>query len=96
MTPKNPEPQDEHSASKGDGGTARQLAAVYRELAPYLNIGYFFIASISLLAWIGWQVDAHWGTKPWGVAVGAILGVIVGFYNFFRTVWNGSSNDRES
>ena len=94
MTPRKPEPQDSHSSTSSS--PAKQLATAYRELAPYLNIGYFFIAAIALLAWIGYQVDAHWNTKPWGIAVGAILGVVVGFYNFFRTVLNGSRDDQSS
>lgn len=80
----------------GGKSTFQSLARAYREIGPYLNIGYFFIAAIGLLAFIGHLVDNHWGTHPRGVAVGAILGVIVGFYNFIKTVAGASGSKPHS
>ncbi len=63
------------------------LAQAYRKLAPYLNIGYVFAASIALLTWLGYVLDKKWGTSPWLTLTGALLGVATGFYNFFKTVF---------
>lgn len=76
--------------------TLQSLANAYREIGPYLNIGYYFIAAIGFLAFIGHLIDKHWGIHPWGIASGAILGVIVGFYNFIKTVSGSSGSKRRS
>jgi ATP synthase protein I len=35
---------------------------------------------------LGWWLDARWGTGPWLLLVGILLGIGAGFYNFFRAV----------
>lgn len=41
-------------------------------------------AAIAFLLGIGWFVDLLFGTSPWGIVVGIVLGSVVGFINFFR------------
>ncbi len=69
------------------------LAEAYRKLAPYLNIGYVFAASIALLTWLGYWLDKKWGTSPWWILIGALLGVATGFYHFFKTVFGLQKRD---
>ncbi len=89
--------KSEPEAGKPRGkSTFQSLANAYREIGPYLNIGYFFVAAIGLLAFLGHLVDNHWGLHPRGIVVGAILGVIVGFYNFIKTVAGSSGSKRRS
>ena len=57
-----------------------------RSLAPYLNIGWIFLFSILLGLLIGWWLDKKFGTEPWFMLAGLILGVVTGFYNFFKVV----------
>lgn len=76
--------------------TLQSLANAYREIGPYLNIGYFFVAAIGFLAFMGHLIDNHWGIHPWGIVSGAVLGVIVGFYNFIKTVSGASGSKRRS
>ena len=46
------------------------------------------IGAIVLLGGIGYGVD-HWqGTGPWGLFVGLMLGLIVGFYELAKVVWH--------
>ncbi len=33
---------------------------------------------------IGWLADRIFGSSPWGIVVGIILGAIIGFYQFFK------------
>ena len=33
---------------------------------------------------LGWGFDKYFGTKPWGVVVGIVLGSALGFYEFVR------------
>lgn len=62
------------------------LAEAYRKLAPYLNIGYVWAASVILFTALGWYLDKKWHTSPWLTLVGALLGVATGFYQFLKTV----------
>jgi len=56
-----------------------------RSAAPYLDLGLTFALGIVLLAFLGKWLDARWGTAPWLTLAGAVLGVVVGFVNLFRT-----------
>ena len=43
----------------------------------------------------GPYLDKHWHTRPWLTVVGAVLGIITGFYNFFRTVAELNKKEKE-
>jgi F0F1-type ATP synthase assembly protein I len=58
-----------------------------RRSGPAMVAGYTLIGAIALLGGAGYAVDWWRGTSPWGLLVGLILGVIVGFYELARTVW---------
>lgn len=55
------------------------------------NSGLAYAAAVILLASIvfmlilGWFADLLFGTSPWGIVVGIVLGSIIGFVQFFRT-----------
>ena len=34
---------------------------------------------------IGLAIDRQFGSQPWGLLIGALLGLVGGLYNFFRT-----------
>ena len=69
------------------------IAEVYRKLAPYLNVGVVWMASVLLFTWIGLTLDKKWETKPWLTLVGAILGILTGFYHFIKTVLSENHPD---
>jgi len=48
---------------------------------------YTLIGAIMLLGGIGYAVDLWWGTSPWFLLAGLLLGLIVGFYELARTVF---------
>ncbi|RMF60012.1 MAG: AtpZ/AtpI family protein [Calditrichaeota bacterium] len=89
----NPKKISEHNSVSGKS-TLKQLSRVYRELSPYLNIGYTFVAAIALLGYIGYLIDQWKGTSPWATFIGLLLGMVVGFYQFFLTVFNRSKEDQ--
>lgn len=41
-------------------------------------------ASVASLTGIGWLLDRAFGTKPWLLVVGLVLGAVAGFYQFIR------------
>ncbi len=87
---------DESKRNSTKNSTLSSLSDAYRKLAPYLNIGYFFAASVTLLTLLGYYLDQKWQTDPWLTLCGSILGIGMGFYNFFRTVFSADQkNDHD-
>jgi len=48
---------------------------------------YTLIGAIVLLGGLGYGVDYWRGTSPWGVFIGLMLGIVVGFYELIKTTW---------
>jgi len=48
------------------------------------GIGIEFAAAVAGFALVGYWVDRHYGTNPWGVVVGAALGIVGATYNLIR------------
>lgn len=65
----------------------RFLQENLRQSGPAVVAGYTLIGAIVLLGGIGYAIDAWRGTSPWGLLVGLLLGVVVGFYELARTIW---------
>jgi F0F1-type ATP synthase assembly protein I len=59
---------------------------IMRTVGPYMNIGWTFVVSVGLGMLGGRWADARLGTEPWLFLLGAVLGIAVGFYNFFLIV----------
>jgi len=57
-----------------------------KAVGPYLDLGVTFVVAIGGGAWLGHWADRHWGTDPWLLLAGAMLGIVVGFYHFFSVV----------
>jgi F0F1-type ATP synthase assembly protein I len=49
---------------------------------------YTLIGALVLLGGLGYAADRWWGTRPWLLLVGLLLGLIVGFYELARTIWH--------
>ena len=58
-----------------------------RKSGPAATSSYTLVGAILLLGGIGYAVDAWWGTKPWFLFVGLMLGLVVGFYELAKAVW---------
>jgi F0F1-type ATP synthase assembly protein I len=55
--------------------------------APWLrlaNAGFELAATIGGFALLGWWVDRQRGSQPWGVLIGALLGLVGGLYNLIK------------
>lgn len=59
---------------------------VIRAVAPYMNIGWSFLVAMGLGSWFGYWLDTRFHTEPWFLIIGALLGIAVGFYQFFLVV----------
>jgi F0F1-type ATP synthase assembly protein I len=69
------------------GRSFRVLQENLRRSGPAAAAGYTLIGSIALLGGLGYAVDAWRGTAPWGLLVGLLLGVAIGFYELAKTVF---------
>ncbi|MGH9361536.1 MAG: AtpZ/AtpI family protein [Thermoanaerobaculia bacterium] len=47
-------------------------------------LGVELAAAIAGFTLVGYWVDLHWGSAPWGLVVGVLLGVVGGMYNLIR------------
>ena len=52
----------------------------FSRAGPAAAASYTLIGAIILLGGIGYAVDSWQGTSPWGLVIGLLLGVVVGFY----------------
>jgi len=76
------------SPAAGGGGRSGRgdWSRALREAGPYLGIGTSFAASVLLGFGVGYWLDRRLGTTPWLLLVGATLGLVAGFYQFYLTV----------
>jgi F0F1-type ATP synthase assembly protein I len=57
-----------------------------RDSAPYIGIGTTLAVTMVLGLGVGYWLDQRLKTSPWLLFAGGLLGMIVAFYQFFRTV----------
>ncbi len=48
------------------------------------SAGIAFFASVAFMLILGWGADLLFGTSPWGMVGGIVLGSLIGFVQFFR------------
>lgn len=54
------------------------------EWLRWSGVGFEFAGAVAGFALIGWWLDGRYGWSPWGVVIGAALGLIGGTYNLIR------------
>jgi len=52
---------------------------------PLASAGFEIAAAVGGFAALGWWIDRHRGTAPWGLLIGALLGLIGGLYNLIKS-----------
>lgn len=67
--------------------TARSLQDNASRAGSAAAVSYSLIGAIVLLGGLGYAFDAWRGTGPWGLFVGLLLGIVVGFYELIKTMW---------
>lgn len=50
----------------------------------YSSVGFEFAVVVAGFALVGYCVDSRYGSEPWGVVIGAALGLLGGSYNLIR------------
>lgn len=73
---------------KNGGGEDRRsaLGRWNRDVGPFLTLGIQLALSVVAFFFLGRWLDGLWGTGPWLMLAGLLLGAAGGFVQFFRTV----------
>ena len=48
------------------------------------GVGVELAGAVAGFALVGYWVDRHYGSQPWGIVAGLILGIVGGLYNFVK------------
>lgn len=57
-----------------------------REAAPLLGLGTSLAATVLAGLGVGYWLDRRWGTEPWLLIAGAVLGLLGAGVHFIATV----------
>jgi ATP synthase protein I len=74
---------NERSEGVGEG-----IASSYRKAGPYIDASWQLAGAVGLGTLAGWWLDKWLGTSPWLLVSGALLGIGLGFYLFFKILMN--------
>jgi F0F1-type ATP synthase assembly protein I len=66
--------------------TAKEGKPWSAEFAPYLTLGLQLAISVVVFFFVGRWLDGQFGTSPWLMIAGLLIGTAGGFIQFFRTV----------
>ena len=50
----------------------------------YSGVGLELAGATAGLALIGYWVDGRFGTRPWGLLIGVVIGIVGGLYNLIK------------
>jgi F0F1-type ATP synthase assembly protein I len=84
------------SPDLGSRKKGKNISSAYRDLAPFLTLGFQLAATVVVFLLIGHWADHRFGIDPFGKLVGVVLGSIGGFLKFFKTVASLTSNEKQS
>jgi ATP synthase protein I len=68
--------------------TREGVASSYRKAGPYIDASWQLAGATGLGTLAGWWLDKKLATGPWLLVGGAILGIGLGFYLFFKILMN--------
>lgn len=64
--------------------TPPSAGETFRRTGLAWSAGVAFSGAIIVMSFLGWLADLVFGSSPWGIVGGIILGSIIGFLQFFR------------
>jgi ATP synthase protein I len=62
------------------------IAGSYRKAGPYLDASWQLTGSVALWVVVGYFLDKWLHTAPWLLVAGAVFGIGLGFYLFFKSL----------
>ena len=86
------------TTSQGSPGGRQDESAdsrAARRVGSYAGIGIQFAGSILLFLYAGQWIDRRFGTAPWGLLVGVLVGAGAAFYSMYRRLMSDLRRDEE-
>jgi F0F1-type ATP synthase assembly protein I len=93
---KNPPTKKSKKTLDNEQKNISSLAEGYRKLAPYMNIGMVWAIAVILFTYLGIKLDEKFNSRPWLTLLGAIIGIVTGFYHFIKTVLSQHEKDHHN
>jgi len=75
-------------------GVGEDIASSYRKAGPYIDASWQLAGAVGLGTLAGWWLDKKLSTGPWLLVSGALLGIGIGFYLFFKILMNLSKRPK--
>src|SRR5262245_55866910 len=79
-----PETGDKEQFILASSSKPESIAETARRSGLAYSAALVFFASVVFMMIIGWGADLLFGTSPWGMVAGIVLGSVIGFIQFFR------------
>lgn len=67
-----------------NGGNGPRRSTM-EQLAPYMGLGIQLAVAMCVFGAIGWWLDRRFGTAPWLLVAGTLLGAVGGMISMIRT-----------
>lgn len=71
-------------SDRPDESVGEGIASSYRKAGPYIDASWQLAGAVGLGTLAGWWLDKKLGTGPWLLVGGAVFGIAIGFYMFFK------------
>ena len=65
-------------------GTPLSAAETVRSSGLAWSAAIALFGAVLIMLVIGWGADLLFGSSPWGIVVGIVIGALIGFIQFFR------------
>jgi ATP synthase protein I len=76
----------EPPAAPDQGNGAARTGSALRAVAVLGGAGFTMAAAVAVGALLGNWLDHRWGTQPWLLVVGFLLGTVAGFVQMARMI----------
>jgi len=60
------------------------IAETARQSGLAWSMGVVFFSAVAFMLVLGWGADLLFGSAPWGIVIGVVLGSLIGFIQLFR------------
>jgi F0F1-type ATP synthase assembly protein I len=78
---------NDNDRARSLGRAIRTFQTNVQRAGPTAAASYALIGAILVMGGIGYGCDQWFGTEPWGLFSGLMLGVVSGFYQLAKAVW---------